>query len=176
MTFSCTIWVDGDACPRPIKEVLYRVLKRLPIKLIFVANQPLRLPEIKGLSSLLVKGGFDVADDAIVDKGEDGDIVITSDIPLAARLVEKGLYVLSPRGKVYSEDNIGERLAMRNFMDQMRSSGLVTGGPSSFNERHKRAFANALDRLLTKLQNKAKKAAKRAARKAAQQRQRPSET
>ncbi len=145
------IWVDADACPNPIKEVLFKAADRRNVDLNLVANQSLRVPRSARIRSLTVPQGFDVADDYICDQAEVGDLVITQDIPLAAALVEKGIAVIDPRGREYDARNIGERLSMRNFMDEMRGSGVMTGGPSAFGDREKQAFANTFDRVLTRL-------------------------
>lgn len=143
------IWVDADACPNPVKEIIFRTANRLSITTILVANQFLRVPPSKFIRAIQVGGGFDAADDHIVEHAEVDDIAITADIPLAAELVEKGVRVLSPRGDAFTPDNVRQQLAMRDFMDTMRSSGaLMEGGPPAYSERDKQAFANALDRLL----------------------------
>lgn len=144
------IWVDGDAAPRDVKEIVFRAAKRLEIETVIVANQRLTLPlNNPYLNAVRVEGGEDVADRHIVDHAAEGDVAVTADIPLAAALVEKGVVVLDPRGEEYSEANIGERLSIRNFMDSLRNSGVETGGPKAYGEREKRAFAAALDRTLT---------------------------
>lgn len=143
------IWVDADAAPRDVKEIVFRASKRLEIGTIFVANQRLSTPQNNPwVNAVRVPGGPDVADEYIADHASEGDLAITADIPLAAILVEKGVLVLDPRGEVYSEENIRERLSIRDFMDSLRSAGVDTGGPKSFGAREKRAFAAALDRLL----------------------------
>ena len=144
-----TIWVDADAAPRDVKEIVFRAAKRLEIPTVLVANQRLSAPLNNSfVSTVLVRGGPDVADQHIADKACAGDLAITADIPLAAILVEKGLIVLDPRGEQYSEENVRERLSIRDFMDSLRSSGVETGGPKAYGEREKRAFAGALDRVL----------------------------
>ncbi|TDT38533.1 hypothetical protein DES49_2510 [Halospina denitrificans] len=143
-----TIWVDADACPGVIKEILFRAAERTGTRVTLVANQPVRTPPSRLIDSLQVSSGFDVADDEIVRRVEPGDLVITADIPLAAEVMEKGGHALNPRGELYTRDNIRVRLNMRDFMDTMRSSGVQTGGPPPLGPREKQAFANHLDRLL----------------------------
>lgn len=147
-----TIWVDADACPGVIKEILFRAAERTGTRVTLVANQPVRTPPSKLIDSLQVSSGFDVADDEIVRRVEAGDLVITADIPLAAEVMEKGGHALNPRGELYTKDNIRVRLNMRDFMDTMRSSGVQTGGPPPLGQREKQAFANHLDRLLQQRQ------------------------
>lgn len=142
------IWVDADACPVVVKEILYRAAERAKVQLTLVANQPLQVPRSPYISSKRVAGGFDVADDYIAQQVEKGDLVITADIPLAAEVIEKGGTALNPRGERYSEENIRQRLGMRDFMDTMRSSGIQTGGPPPLNQTDRRNFANELDRFL----------------------------
>ena len=142
------IWVDADACPRVIKEILYRAADRLKIPLILVANQPLDIPISRHIRSVRVAAGFDVADNHIVQRAEAGDLVITADIPLAADAIARGCIALNPRGELYTDDNIRQRLSMRDFMDTLRSSGVDTGGPAAFSRADRQAFANQLDRLL----------------------------
>jgi uncharacterized protein YaiI (UPF0178 family) len=143
-----TIWVDADACPKPIKEILFRASDRVKVPVVLVANQPLQVPPSGLIRSIQVSAGFDVADDYIVQQAQSGELVITSDIPLAAEVIEKGCLVLTPRGERYTTDNIRQRLAMRDFLDTMRGSGLDTGGPAAFSHSDRQAFANQLDRLL----------------------------
>ncbi len=144
------LWVDADAAPRDVKEIVFRAAARLELEAIFVANHRIPLPlNNPWVRAVRVAGGPDVADAHIADQAAPEDLAITADIPLAARLVEKGVLVLDPRGDVYTEANIGERLSIRDFMDGLRSTGVETGGPGAFGEREKRAFANALDRALT---------------------------
>ena len=144
------IWVDADACPVVIKEILFRAAERTGVQLTLVANQPLSTPSSANIKTLQVPRGFDVADDEIVKRAASGDLVITSDIPLAAEIINKGGHALSPRGEMFSVENIGARLNMRDFLDTMRSSGVqVDGGPAAFSQRDKQAFANNLDRFLT---------------------------
>ena len=145
------IWVDADACPVVVKEILYRAATRTGVELILVANQPLSTPSSPNISTLQVPRGFDVADDEIVKQMSAGELVITSDIPLAAEVIEKGGHALSPRGEMHTKENIGARLNMRDFLDTMRSSGVeMSGGPAAFSQRDKQTFANNLDRFLTK--------------------------
>ena len=142
------IWIDADACPRVIKETLYRAASRVQLPLILVANQPLQYPRSEHIRSVQVAAGFDVADNYIVQQMEPGDLVITADIPLAAEVIEKGGLALNPRGELYSEANISQRLTMRNFMAEMRDAGVATGGPPPISQKERRDFANQLDRLL----------------------------
>ena len=145
------IWVDADACPVVVKEILFRAANRTGVELTLVANQPLSTPPSSNIRSVQVPRGFDVADDEIVKRAEAGDLVITSDIPLAAEVIDKGGHALSPRGEMFTTENIRARLNMRDFLDTMRSSGVETGGgPSAFSQRDKQEFANNLDRLLAK--------------------------
>jgi len=145
------VWVDADACPVVIKEILFRAADRTGVQLTLVANQPLSTPSSANINTLQVPHGFDVADDEIVKRLAAGDLVITSDIPLAAEVIEKGGHALSPRGEMHTTENIGARLNMRDFLDTMRSSGVeMGGGPAAFSQRDKQSFANELDRFLTK--------------------------
>ena len=144
------IWVDADACPNVIKEILYRAAERVQISLTLVANKPLRTPPSPFIKSTRVPGGFDEADNYIVEKVQAGDLVITADIPLADAVIDKQGYALNPRGELYTKENIKQRLTMRDLMEQLRSTGEVTGGPSSLSQSDRRAFANELDRFLTK--------------------------
>ena len=144
------IWVDADACPVVIKEILYRAAERAGVSLTLVANQPLSIPNSDFINTVQVPRGFDVADDEIVRRCEQGDLVITSDIPLAAEIIEKGGHALSPRGEMHTTENIRARLNMRDFLDTMRASGVDTGGPPAFSQRDRQEFANNLDRFLTK--------------------------
>jgi len=145
------IWVDADACPVVIKEILYRAANRTGVVLTLVANQALHTPSSPNIKTLQVAQGFDVADDEIVKRVEAGDLVITSDIPLAAEVIAKGGHALSPRGELHTTENIGARLNMRDFLDTMRSSAVeMSGGPAAFSQRDKQDFANNLDRFLTK--------------------------
>lgn len=143
------IWVDGDACPVAIKEILYRAAERAKLQLILVANQSIRVPDSPLISSLQVSEGFDMADRAIVERMEEGDLVITADIPLASDVIEKGGLALDPRGQLYTADTIKERLQIRDFMETLRSSGVETGGPPALSQKDRREFAGQLDRLLT---------------------------
>lgn len=143
------IWVDADACPVVIKEILFRAATRTGIELTLVANQPLSTPKAPNIKALQVPRGFDVADDEIVQRLDAGDLVITSDIPLAAEVIAKGGQALSPRGELHTTENIGARLNMRDFLDTMRSSGVQPeSGPAAFSQRDKQTFANSLDRIL----------------------------
>lgn len=144
------IWVDADACPVVIKEILYRAAERTKITTTLVANQFLRTPPSAYIKTIHVPSGFDVADNRIVLALEAGDLVITADIPLAAQVVEKGAHALNPRGELYTEANIKERLSMRNLMEELRSNGVEISGPSTFNQSDRQAFAAALDRLIAK--------------------------
>lgn len=147
------IWVDADACPVVVKDILFRAAERARVALILVANQPLNTPNSSYIKTLQVPRGFDVADDEIVRRVAAGDLVITSDIPLAAEVIAKGGQALSPRGELYTTENIRARLNMRDFLDTMRASGVDTGGPAAFSQRDRQAFANCLDRILTKFLN-----------------------
>lgn len=143
------IWVDADACPGEIKEVLFRAAKRTETKVTLVANQALFTPPSKFIESVLVPSGMNVADRRIVELAQPGDLVITADIPLAADVVAKGAQALDPRGELYTNANIGERLAVRNLFDELRGGGQVGGGPPNYSAKDKQAFANQLDRWLT---------------------------
>ncbi|MEA3273887.1 MAG: YaiI/YqxD family protein [Pseudomonadota bacterium] len=145
------IWVDADACPGVIKEILFRAAQRVRLPLILVANQPLRTPPSAYIRTVQVAQGFDVADNHIVQGLQPGDLVITADIPLAAEVIDKGGHAINPRGERYTPENIRQRLAMRDFMEEMRSAGEVTGGPPPLSQSDRQAFANALDRLLVQL-------------------------
>ncbi|MBE7380413.1 MAG: YaiI/YqxD family protein [Leptolyngbya sp. SIO1E4] len=144
------IWVDADACPKVIKEILFRAAKRVEIKTTLVANQELQIPASPYIDAVQVKAGLDIADSYIVQHLQPKDLVITADIPLAAAAIAKGGYALNPRGEFYDEVNIRQRLSLRDFMDELRSSGVETGGPPPFNQRDREAFANQLDRFLVK--------------------------
>ena len=144
------IWVDADACPAVVKDILYRAAERTRVTLTLVANQPLRAPPSPFIRTLQVPRGFDVADHEIARRAAPGDLVVTADIPLAARVIERGAHALDPRGELYSPDTIRERLAMRNFMDELRSSGVQTGGPPPLAHGDRQRFANQLDRLLAR--------------------------
>jgi uncharacterized protein YaiI (UPF0178 family) len=144
------IWVDADACPVVVKEILYRAAERAKMQLTLVANQPMQVPRSPYISSKRVAGGFDVADDYIAQQVQKGDLVITADIPLAAEVLEKGAEALNPRGERYNEQTINQKLGMRDFMDTLRSSGIQTGGPPPLNQTDRRNFANELDRFLAR--------------------------
>jgi uncharacterized protein YaiI (UPF0178 family) len=145
------LWIDADAAPREVKEICFRASERLRLPTILVANQRLQLPlGYRYLSAVRVDGGPDVADRYIAEHAVAGDVAVTADIPLAALLVPKRVVVLDPRGQEYSTGNIGERLSVRNFMDNLRGTGVETGGPAAYGSREKQAFANALDRALTR--------------------------
>ena len=143
------IWVDADACPNVVKDILFRAAERTKTNLTLVANQPVKIPPSRYIKTVRVANGFDVADKEIIEQLGAGDLVVTADIPLAAEVVEKGAHALNPRGELYTEENIRQRLALRNFMDELRSSGVNTGGPATFSHKERQAFANHLDRLLT---------------------------
>ena len=143
------IWVDADACPKVIKEVLFRAAERTQTLLTLVANQTLNAPKSVFIRTLRVERGFDIADNEIVKRAAPGDLVITSDIPLAAEVLAKGVYALNPRGELYDKGTIGARLNMRDFLDTMRASGEHTGGPAALSQSERRAFANHLDRILS---------------------------
>jgi len=142
------IWVDADACPKVIKEILFRAAQRLSVQVTLVANQTLAVPPSPFIRTLRVAAGFDVADNEIVRRVGPGDLVITADIPLAAEVLEKGALALNPRGELYSHETIRERLVMRDFMDTLRASGVQTGGPPPLSQRERQEFARALDRWL----------------------------
>lgn len=144
------IWVDADACPVVIKEILFRAAERKQLPLTLVANKAMQTPKSPFITAKQVGYGFDVADDYIAEQVEEGDIVITADIPLAAEVLKKGGYAINPRGERYSNETINQKLGMRDFMDTLRSSGIHTGGPPPLNQTDRRNFANELDRLLAK--------------------------
>ncbi|WP_448555067.1 YaiI/YqxD family protein [Thalassotalea montiporae] len=144
------IWVDADACPVAIKEIIFRAAERKQLMTTLVANHSMRTPNSKFVRMLQVSSGFDVADDEIVQRLQQGDLVITSDIPLAAEVIEKGGQALSPRGELFTSANIKARLNVRDFMDTMRAGGVNTGGPSALSQQDKKAFADHLDRILSK--------------------------
>ena len=144
------IWVDADACPVVIKEILFRAAERTGTQLTLVANQPLTVPRSQFISTLQVPAGFDVADNEIVRRMEAGDLVITGDIPLAAEVIEKDGQALSPRGELHTPENIRARLNMRDFMDTLRASGIDTGGPQAMSQGERQAFANCLDTILAR--------------------------
>jgi uncharacterized protein YaiI (UPF0178 family) len=144
------IWVDADACPVVIKEILFKAADRTHIQVTLVANQPVWVPPSRFISFVQVSSGFDVADNEIVERVEEGDLVITADIPLAADVIEKGGHALNPRGEMYTSENIKARLNIRDFMDSLRGSGIDTGGPPALNQNDRKAFADNLDRYLAK--------------------------
>ena len=142
------IWVDADACPGVIKDILFRAADRTHVEVVLVANKMLYSPPSPWIRAIQVAQGSDVADAHIVDNVEAGDLVITADIPLASAIVAKDAFALDPRGELYTRENVGELLAMRNFMDRLRGSGVETGGPPAFSSSDRHAFASALDRFL----------------------------
>lgn len=144
------IWVDADACPRVIKEILYRAAERVRVPLTLVANKALAIPPSRYIRTVQVAAGFDVADNEIVRCLQSGDLVITADIPLAAEVIEKGGHVLDPRGELFTDDTIRERLTLRNFMDELRGAGIETGGPAAFSQADRKSFANRLDHFLSR--------------------------
>ena len=145
------MWVDADACPKPIKEILFRAAERVHLPLTLVANHFLKTPPSKYIRAIQVANGFDVADNKIVQLVEAGDLVVTQDIPLAAEVLKKGAIALNPRGQRYTESNIGERLAMRDIMDELRGTSMqLGGGPAAFSQRECNAFASQLDQILTR--------------------------
>jgi uncharacterized protein YaiI (UPF0178 family) len=145
------LWIDADAAPRDVKDICYRVSERLKLETVLVANGRIQLPPgYSFLSAVRVEGGPDVADKYIVEHSATGDVAVTADIPLAALLVPNGVIVIDPRGDVYTEESIGERLSVRNFMDELRMGGVDTGGHSTYGAKEKQAFANAIDRALTR--------------------------
>ena len=144
------IWVDADACPVPVKAILFRAAVRAEINLTLVANQNIAVPKSTFIQFIQVPQGFDVADNEIVKRVTSGDLVITADIPLAAEVIENGAQALNPRGELYTKNNIRDRLNIRDFMDQLRNTGVDTGGSAPFNHRDRQAFANRLDQLLAK--------------------------
>jgi uncharacterized protein YaiI (UPF0178 family) len=148
------IWVDADACPVVIKEILFKAAKRTSVQLTLVANHSIRIPALSNIKFLQVTKGFDVADNEIVKRVNKSDLVITGDIPLAAEVIEKGAHALNPRGELYSADNIKAILTMRDFMDTLRSSGIDTGGPAALSQTDRQSFANHLDKLLLQHTNK----------------------
>lgn len=144
------IWVDADACPAVIKDILFKAAERTNVQMTLVANRAMRIPPSKFIKFLQVPSGFDVADNEIIHQLSPGDLVITQDIPLAAVVIEKGGHALNPRGELYSVDNIRSRLNMRDFMDSLRATGIDTGGPPALNQTDRKFFANNLDKFLTK--------------------------
>jgi uncharacterized protein YaiI (UPF0178 family) len=145
---SFNIWVDADACPNLIKTVLFRAAQKRQLTVLLVANQLISSPPSKFIRAIRVSGGFDVADDYIVQHMQPGDLVITADIPLAAQVINAQGFVINPRGEIYNRDNIGEKLAMRDFMESMRDSGLASGGPAAMGAKDVQNFSNAFDRFL----------------------------
>lgn len=144
------IWVDADACPRVVRDILFRAAERVGVEMTLVANQALTVPRSNLIKTLRVPGGFDAADDRIIAQVSAGDLVITADIPLAAAVVQRGAQALDPRGRLYTTENVGERLAMRDMMEELRSARMVRGGPPVLDQRDRQAFANQLDRLLAR--------------------------
>jgi uncharacterized protein YaiI (UPF0178 family) len=144
------IWVDADACPVVIKEILFRAAERTKVAVTLVANQAVNTPRSQFINSIQVPQGFDVADNEIVKRLNTGDLVITSDIPLAAEVIEKGGHALNPRGELYTKNNIRARLNMRDFMESLRSTGVATGGPAALSQSDRQSFANNLDKFLTR--------------------------
>jgi len=145
------IWIDADACPRVIKEIVFRASERLDIPVCLVANTSLAKHHSRLIESVLVEGGFDVADDYIAEHAAPDDLIVTADIPLAARIVAKGAVGLDPRGELYTEENVGERLSMRDLMMELRGAGMVQGGPAQFGATDRQRFASSLDTLLTRM-------------------------
>jgi uncharacterized protein len=144
------IIIDADACPNTIKDILYRAVARVKINMLLVANRPLTIPKSIYIKSKVVGAGFDVADQYIIDIVSSGDLVVTADIPLANSVIQKGAYALNPRGELYDKDNIKEKLSIRNLMDEIRSTGQLTGGPAPLSNKDNQKFAQALDRFLAK--------------------------
>ena len=144
------IWIDADACPSAVKEMVFRASRRVSVPVTLVANRRLQLPLSPLITAIQVSSGFDEADHVLAHQAKSGDLVITADIPLAARLVARGVAVLNPRGEAYTAENIQERLTLRNLKEELRSAGVTTGGPSPFHHRDQQAFANALDRWLAR--------------------------
>jgi uncharacterized protein len=142
------IWVDADACPKVVRDILFRAAERVGVQVTLVANQPQQLPPSPLIRSIQVAPGFDVADNEILKRLAPGDLVITADIPLAAEVIAHEAHALNPRGQVYTKDNVRERLNMRDFMETLRASGVATGGPAALGDRDRQSFANALDRFL----------------------------
>jgi len=144
------IWIDADACPAPVKVIVFRAAQRRGVAVTLVANQRLQVPPSPLIRAIQVSAGLDAADDYLVEHATASDLVITADIPLAARLVERGVPALNPRGELYTADNVRERLALRNLKEELRAIGTLSGGPPPYHERDKQAFANSLDRWLTR--------------------------
>lgn len=151
MSINTKIIVDADACPNAIKEILYRAVFRIKINMILVANKPLTIPKSSHIKSVVVSAGFNVADQHIIDITTPGDLIITADIPLAAEVIKKSAFALNPRGEFYTQDNIKEILSIRNLMDEIRSTGQLTGGPPPLSKKDYQKFANALDSFLAKI-------------------------
>ena len=145
-----TLWIDGDACPRAVRDIVYRAAERVGVEAVLVANRDLRIPRSKWVRAVKVARGFDIADAHILRAAEPGDIVVTSDVPLAAALVARGVHAMSIRGETFTEDNVAERLAVRDLMQGLRDLGEVTGGPAPFGPADRRNLASALDRTLTR--------------------------
>jgi uncharacterized protein YaiI (UPF0178 family) len=150
MTSMPTIWVDADATPKPVRDVICKAAIRTVITTYFVANHRVPVAPCPHIHTVQVEAGFDVADNVIVQRAEDGDLVITQDIPLAAELMERAITVINNRGETYTAETIRQRLNMRDFMETLRSSGVQSGGPAAFSDRDKQQFANSLDRWLTR--------------------------
>lgn len=147
-----TLWIDGDACPRPVRRIVFRAAERVQVPAVLVANSGVSVPRSKWIRFVRVSKGFDVTDHHILKESSPGDVVVTSDLPLAAGLVARGVHVLSPRGETFTEDNIADRLATRDLLQELRDLGsLATGGPRAFGDADRNAFANALDRVLARL-------------------------
>jgi hypothetical protein len=144
------IWVDADACPVVIREILFRAAERTGVTMTLVANKPVRIPTAQNFHFVQVPVGFDAADKRIVELMARGDLVITADVPLAAAAIDKGGVALNPRGELYTSENVRERLSVRNFLDELRGSGVNTGGPAALSQRERQMFANQLDRLLAR--------------------------
>lgn len=144
------LWVDADACPKAIKDILYRAAERERVELTLVANRPLAVPRSAFIRSRTVESGLDAADDAILGWIEPGDLVVTADIPLAAGVVDRGATALHPRGELYTAENVRQQLSLRDFMTDLRGAGVQTGGPAAFDQRDRQAFAGQLDRLLAR--------------------------
>lgn len=144
------IWIDGDACPVVVKEIIFKAAQRTGVEVTLVANRSVRIPSMAGVNFILVPAGLDVADNEIVRRLEGGDLVITADIPLAAQVIAKGAHALNPRGEMYDADSIRSRLSARDFMDSLRASGIDTGGPPAINKTDRQRFANQLDKFLTR--------------------------
>jgi uncharacterized protein YaiI (UPF0178 family) len=152
MNDAAQIWVDADACPMVIKEILFRAAERAQVAVTLVANQHLRTPPSRYIRAIQVPAGFDVADDEIVRRVSPSDLVVTQDIPLAAQVIDKGALAINPRGELYTSETIAQQLSMRNFMDELRGSGVDTGGPAPFHSRDRQNFANQLDQWLSRRQ------------------------